>query len=291
MKKDIRKITSAAIAVAAAVVTSTVCAFAAGNGDVNGDGKVTSTDVVSIGAHVKGKRVLSENAAAAADVNGDGSITATDITKLAAHIKGIRSLSGYVPLEPQPEPQPEPEPEPKGPVITVKNGVTYVDGILIVNKSYALPRNYGNGLTSATQKAFNAMQAGAKNDGITLWICSGFRSYNTQYDLYWSYVNRDGQKAADTYSARPGHSEHQSGLAIDINNASTSFNGTREAKWIAAHCAEYGFILRYPKGKEKKTGFMYESWHVRYVGKDLAKKITKSGLCLEEYLGIDSYYH
>ena len=80
-------------------------------------------------------------------------------------------------------------------------------------------------------------------------------------------------------------------FAIDINNASTSFNGTREAKWIAAHCAEYGFILRYPKGKEKKTGFMYESWHVRYVGKDLAKKITKSGLCLEEYLGIDSYYH
>ncbi len=291
MKKDIRKITSAAIAVAAAVVTGTVCAFAAGNGDVNGDGKVTSTDVVSIGAHVKGKRVLSENAAAAADVNGDGSITATDITKLAAHIKGKRSLSGYVPPEPQPEPQPEPEPEPKGPVITVKNGVTYVDGILIVNKSYALPRNYGNGLTSVTQKAFNAMQAGAKNDGITLWICSGFRSYNTQYDLYWSYVNRDGQKAADTYSARPGHSEHQSGLAIDINNASTSFNGTREAKWIAAHCAEYGFILRYPKGKEKKTGFMYESWHVRYVGKDLAKKITKSGLCLEEYLGIDSYYH
>lgn len=281
MKKGLKLITSAIAAVTAAVITGTVCASAAaGSGDVNGDGKLNVTDIVLMASHIKGKKTLSKTAAAAADVNGDSIIDVSDITKLAAHIKGKRDIS-----------EPDPEPEPEGPVIEVKNGVTYVNGILIVNKSYSLPQNYGSGLTSATQKAFNNMQAAAKNDGISLWICSGFRSYSYQSQLYWNYVNRDGQWAADRYSARPGHSEHQSGLAIDINNASSSFNGTREAKWIAAHCADYGFILRYPYGKEDKTGFMYESWHVRYVGKDLAKKITKSGLCLEEYLGIDSYYH
>lgn len=280
MKKGTKLIISAAAAVTAAVIAGTMCAFAAkaGNGDVNGDGKVNITDITLTAAYVKGKRMLSDKALAAADVNGDGSVNNTDITRLAAFVKGKRNLDGS-------------EFAPTGPVIEVKNGVTYVDGILVVNKSYALPQNYGNGLTSETQKAFNNMQAAAWNDGISLNICSGFRSYSYQSQLYWSYVNRDGQWAADTYSARPGHSEHQTGLAIDINNASTSFNGTREAKWIAAHCADYGFILRYPYGKEDKTGFMYESWHVRYVGKDLARKITDSGLCLEEYLGIDSYYH
>ena len=76
-----------------------------------------------------------------------------------------------------------------------------------------------------------------------------------------------------------------------MNNASSSFNNTREAQWLAQHCAEYGFIIRYPQGKESKTGYMYESWHIRYVGTDLAKTLTNSGLTLEEYLGIDSYYH
>ena len=228
--------------------------------------------------------MLSADALTAADVSGDGSVNTTDLTRLAAFVKGKRYLDGS-------EPTPPPEPEPEGPVIEVRNGVTYVDGILVVNKSYALPENYGNGLTAETQKAFNNMQAAAWNDGISLWICSGFRSYSYQSQLYWSYVNRDGQWAADTYSARPGHSEHQTGLAIDINDASSNFNGTPAAKWIAAHCTEYGFIIRYPYGKQDKTGFMYEPWHVRYVGKDLAKKITASGLCLEEYLGIDSYYH
>lgn len=285
MKKGTKLIISTAAAVTAAVITGTMCAFAAaGNGDVNGDGKVNITDITLTAAYVKGKKMLSADALTAADVSGDGSVNMTDLTRLAAFVKGKRYLDGS-------EPTPPPEPEPEGPVIEVRNGVTYVDGILVVNKSYALPENYGNGLTAETQKAFNNMQAAAWNDGISLWICSGFRDYWTQYNLYWSYVNRDGQWAADTYSARPGHSEHQTGLAIDINDASSNFNGTPAAKWIAAHCTEYGFIIRYPYGKQDKTGFMYEPWHVRYVGKDLAKKITKSGLCLEEYLGIDSYYH
>ena len=134
------------------------------------------------------------------------------------------------------------------------------------------------------------MQAAAKKDGYSLTIVSGFRSYSYQGQLYNNYVARDGKAAADTYSARPGHSEHQTGLAMDINNASSSFNNTPEAKWIAENCYKYGFILRYPKGKENITGYMYESWHVRYLGKQLAKEVCDSGLTLEEFLCIDSKY-
>ena len=95
---------------------------------------------------------------------------------------------------------------------------------------------------------------------------------------------------ADTYSARAGHSEHQTGLAMDINNASDSFNNTKEAKWIAENCYKYGFILRYPQGKQDITGYKYESWHVRYLGRELAKEVHDSGLTLEEFLCIDSKY-
>ena len=105
-----------------------------------------------------------------------------------------------------------------------------------------------------------------------------------------SYCAEDGRAAADTYSARPGHSEHQTGLAIDLNDVTDNFGNSREGKWVAAHCHEYGFIIRYPKGKQKITGYMYEPWHVRYVGVKLATKIHDSGLTLEEYLGIDSVY-
>ena len=175
--------------------------------------------------------------------------------------------------------------------IVVKNGVTYVNGVLIVNKTYSIPSTYNpGGLTAETSKAFKQMQAAAKKSGISLWVCSGFRSYSYQKSLYNSYVARDGKAAADRYSARPGHSEHQTGLALDVNRASSSFDNSKEAKWLAAHCAEYGFIIRYPKGKESVTGYKYESWHVRYVGKDLAKKVTASGLTLEEYFGITSHY-
>lgn len=177
------------------------------------------------------------------------------------------------------------------PYLTVKNGITYVDGLLIVNKTYALPKDYAPGLTKETQAAFNEMKAGAANDGLSIWICSGFRSYDYQYTLYWSYVNRDGsQWSADRYSARAGHSEHQSGLAVDVNQASRYFNGSPVALWLAANCWKYGFIIRYPEGKEDITGYNYESWHCRYVGKEKAKMITESGLTVEEYYGLTSVY-
>lgn len=174
--------------------------------------------------------------------------------------------------------------------IVKKNGITYIDGILIANKTYGLPSSYNPGLTKTTQTAFRKMQQAAWNDGISLWIASGFRSYDYQAQLYQSYVNRDGKAAADRYSARPGYSEHQTGLAIDVNNPSSSFNDTKEAKWLSKNCWKYGFIIRYPQNKENITGYKYESWHVRYVGTSLAKKLTQSGKTLEEYFGITSKY-
>ncbi len=180
----------------------------------------------------------------------------------------------------------------------VVNGVTYIDGVLIANKTYKLPNNYGSGLTSETQNAFNKMKNDANGQGLNLYIGSGYRSYYDQQYIYNNYVKRDGQAAADTYSARAGHSEHQTGLAFDVCERNTSacisswFNDTAAAKWMSDNCYKYGLILRYPKGKDNLTGYMYESWHFRYVGVELATKLYNGGnwITLEEYYGIDSKY-
>lgn len=171
------------------------------------------------------------------------------------------------------------------------DGIWYVDGVLVANKSYPLPADYApGGLLDAAEIAFMEMKNAAARDGITLTIVSGYRSYARQERLYNNYVAKDGKDEADRYSARPGHSEHQSGLAMDLNSVEDSFANTKEAKWIAENCAKYGFIIRYPKGKEEQTGYIYEPWHVRYLGVDLAEEITASGLCFEEYFGITSEY-
>lgn len=173
----------------------------------------------------------------------------------------------------------------------VIDGVTYIQGVMIVNKTYALPQSYNpNGLTAETKAAFAELQAAASADGLSIYSVSDFRSYEAQDTLYNNYVARDGKEAADTYSARPGHSEHQTGLTIDCNYAGDAFHDTPEAKWLENNAWKYGFIIRFPKGKEDKTGYKYESWHIRYVGKEMAKKIYDSGLCLEEYFGIESKY-
>ncbi len=194
----------------------------------------------------------------------------------------------------------------KGYTLKIKNGVAYVDGVLIANKTYYLPENYKptdsynsnitDNCTTCINKdvmsAFNEMKSDISSLGMSLRIVSGYRSYNTQKYLYNSYVNRDGKDAADTYSARAGFSEHQTGLCFDVNYAGSAFDSTPEAKWIHDNAYLYGFILRYPKGKEDITGYMYESWHLRYVGKDLAKKLYNDGdwVTLEEYFGITSKY-
>jgi D-alanyl-D-alanine carboxypeptidase len=170
-------------------------------------------------------------------------------------------------------------------------GLTYIQGVLIANKSYSLPSDFNPGLDSTCENQFYKLQNAASQQGLNIWFSSGFRSYDYQAQIYNNYVARDGQAAADTYSARPGYSEHQTGLAIDVNQIDDSFIGTPEAVWLENHCHEYGFILRYPQGKQNITGYKYESWHIRYVGTDMSYAIHNSGLTLEEYFGIDSYYH
>lgn len=177
--------------------------------------------------------------------------------------------------------------------VTVKGGtseLTYIQGILIANKTYALPSTYNPGVDADAGAALSEMINAAAKEGIKLYQISGFRSYSTQVTLYNNYVARDGKAEADRYSARPGHSEHQTGLAFDLNSLEQSFGQTKEGKWLAANCWKYGFIIRYPFEKESVTGYMYEPWHVRYLGKDMAKKVYESGLCLEEYLDITSVY-
>ena len=167
---------------------------------------------------------------------------------------------------------------------------TYINGILIANKTYRLPSWYGNGLTGDTLAAFERMRAEAASLGHNLWIASGFRSYSTQVKVYNSYASRDGSAAADRYSARPGHSEHQSGLAFDLNTITEAFGYTPEGQWVAANAHRFGFIVRYPQGKEGSTGYIWEPWHLRYLGVDTATAVYNSGLSLEEYLGITSVY-
>lgn len=180
----------------------------------------------------------------------------------------------------------------KGYRIVQENGITYIDGVMIVNKTYSIPADYGPGdLTDECWAAFRELQNAAANEqGLSIYVVSGYRSYSTQDGLYNRYVAEDGRAAADTYSARPGHSEHQTGLAIDVNSLSYSFANTAEGQWLAANAHRFGFIIRYPENKQSVTGYMYEPWHIRYLGKTLAQKVYESGLCLEEYFGITSVY-
>lgn len=195
----------------------------------------------------------------------------------------------------------------KGFVIEEKDGVTYIDGYMIVNKTYTLPSDYVPSDTYAeagTQKhcqtciineawdKYNEMKSDSTALGLNIFIASGYRSYNFQESLYNNYVARDGKEAADTYSARAGHSEHQSGYAFDLNSVEDSFQYTSEGIWINENCYKYGFIIRYPKGKESETGYIYEPWHLRYVGSDLATKLYNNGdwITMEDYFGITSKY-
>ena len=182
------------------------------------------------------------------------------------------------------------EPPAQEPNIEVIDGITYVDGILIANKTYALPSDFNPGVSDEAYDALTEMEIAAAEDGISLFIVSGFRSYDDQDVIYNRYVSQDGKAEADRYSARPGHSEHQTGYAFDLNSFEESFGETPEGIWLAENCHKYGFIIRYPKGKEHITGYMYEPWHVRYLGVDIATSVYESGLTLEEYLGITSEY-
>jgi LAS superfamily LD-carboxypeptidase LdcB len=138
------------------------------------------------------------------------------------------------------------------------------------------------------------MFAAAARSGITLRLGSAYRSEALQNQLYWGYVAQYGQATADTISSRPGYSDHQTGLAADISDhdgatyLTQAMEYTPEGIWLRDHAHEYGFIMRYPEGKEAVTGYAYQPWHYRYIGKDVAKAIHEAGenYTLEEYYKI-----
>lgn len=138
-------------------------------------------------------------------------------------------------------------------------------------------------------EALEKLFAGAEEDGIYLAGVSAYRSHETQKALFNRYVERDGYEKARTYSALPGTSEHETGLAVDVSGsdgkcaAADCFGDTEEAAWLKEHAAEYGFIIRYPEGKKDITGYQYEPWHLRYVGVAIAEELAASGETLEEY--------
>ncbi|MBA4601792.1 M15 family metallopeptidase [Thermoactinomyces mirandus] len=140
----------------------------------------------------------------------------------------------------------------------------------------------------ALEKLFQA----AGKEGVKLVAVSGYRSYERQQQTYQSALKRKGQASTSRYNARPGQSEHQTGLAMDVSTPSVdcqlneSFGETEAGRWLENHAAEFGFIIRYGKGKEEVTGYSYEPWHIRYVGKELATILKQKGLAMEEYFSL-----
>lgn len=185
------------------------------------------------------------------------------------------------------------------------------DLLALVNKEHHLPSDYEpNDLTvpdvrfpyeedvpkkQLREPAANALEemfADAEQEGLYLFAVSGYRSYDRQESIFQANVAQDGEEAANQYSARPGESEHQTGLTMDLSSQSngfaltTDFGETPEGKWVAENAHNYGFIIRYPEDKTDITNYQYEPWHVRYVGEEPAKEMYENDYTLEEYLGL-----
>ena len=153
-----------------------------------------------------------------------------------------------------------------------------------------LPSTQETYMRSEAAKALTKMFNAASAQGVELLCCSGYRSYEEQAEIIQNSIEENGEEATYADTALPGCSEHQTGLTMDVTSNSVgqlltqNFINTTEGQWIADHAHEYGFIVRYPNGKEAITGYTYEPWHLRYLGKDVAKSVYKSGLTYEEYL-------
>ena len=180
--------------------------------------------------------------------------------------------------------------------------------LILVNKTHELDRDYkpddlsdikyyasdrspeGRYMRAAAADAFHSLVEEAEMQGIGLVVTTAYRSFGFQTTLYNNYVARDGQAAADKYSAEPGKSEHQTGLAADVSSSSVNYKLTsefadmQEGLWLSENANLFGFIIRYPDGKEDITGYQYEPWHIRYVGPAAAEYIYKNRITLEEYL-------
>jgi D-alanyl-D-alanine carboxypeptidase len=171
-------------------------------------------------------------------------------------------------------------------------GVVGGEKVILVNKDHPVPESYG-GVDETASGALEEMIRAAEAEGISLYLVSGYRNYELQGNLYETKVAQVGETNAEFWTAPPGTSEHQTGLAFDVNETDnsetlmdTSFEGTKAFEWLSDNCAQYGFILRYPKGSRDITGFNYEPWHLRYVGTTAAAQIMAEGITLAEYLGV-----
>lgn len=218
--------------------------------------------------------------------------------------------TGQPPIEevqPEPEPptpKPTTKPETAGPTEGVGtlswvvnkrrplNPKSYVPPNLVFpNVTLRVPGNESMKIRADVGTAIEQLFAAASGAGHSPMLSSGYRSYSYQVSLYNSYVKSQGQAEADKQSARPGYSEHQTGLAFDICNAGNckleqAFGSTPFGQWVAVHAHEYGFIIRYPSGKQSITGYIYEPWHLRYLGTDTATQVYNSGKTLEEFYGL-----
>ena len=169
------------------------------------------------------------------------------------------------------------------------NKFNYLDNNYIPNNLELLDNSYAKSgiyLVKEAKDNIERLIDKAKNDGMNIRVISAYRSYSYQENLYNNYVKNDGVENADTYSARPGYSEHQTGLVVDVTRAFDDFNNfenTNEYNWMLENAHNYGFILRYPKDKEDVTTYSFEAWHYRYVGVELAQKIKPSNLTFDEY--------
>jgi D-alanyl-D-alanine carboxypeptidase len=222
-----------------------------------------------------------------------------------------RSLT---PSRPTPTPTPSRDSGSAGPTATVPTQPAVPDHHrrtdinFLVNKTHGLPGGYQPArlvepdvrfLTSEPHDkrklrpvaagALETLFSAAATAGVPLSAVSGYRTHDTQHELYYRYVATHGEEKANTFSARPGHSEHQTGLTMDVTTADgrcaadDCFGLTPAAHWLAAHAQDYGFIVRYPPGKELITGYKHEPWHLRYLGVTLATAVHASGLTYDEY--------
>lgn len=173
---------------------------------------------------------------------------------------------------------------------------------VVVNKKHQLPSDYipklqtvrGGSMLPEAAEALEKLFSAAEAAGHKPKVISSYRSFANQQAVYSNYVSQYGQAQADTFSARPGYSEHQTGLAVDVGNQDGScdldicFGTTQFGKWLSVNAASYGFIIRYPDGRQTDTGYQYEPWHLRFIGTPLAVQVQSSGQTLDQYFNIEA---
>jgi len=267
---------------------------------VGGDGGPSRWQIVFIGSVVAVVLSFVVLIAVAADSFGGGDPPADGVTPDATATSAPDDTPTSPDATPTEEASPTPRPTPgeDGTIV-----VTCLDLLAPLDKQHrllsscsppdlvALPGEIANGgglfLRAEALEALKAMFKAAEADGFFLSVNSAYRSYDTQVATYNSAVAAFGREYADRTSAKPGHSEHQMGTTADLcarGLCLEDFVGSKEADWVAANSWKFGFIVSYPEGKEAITGYAYEPWHVRYLGKDVAAQVNASGVTLHEFL-------